>query len=97
MKKLETQWEKIVGLMGKSQPESVYFTTRWGIHTFFMKFPIDVVILDRSNRVALVKQEVRPWRILIWNPVHSRVLELPAGMTKKLKIITGEKIILRFS
>ncbi|MEX1013632.1 MAG: hypothetical protein WDZ80_00540, partial [Candidatus Paceibacterota bacterium] len=44
-------FEKIKGLIGEKFPRSVYFKSRWGIHTAGMKFPIDVIILGKDMRV----------------------------------------------
>jgi len=48
------------------------------VHTFFMRFPIDLVYLDRSNRVKKVRSGVGAWRISACLSAHS-VLELPVG------------------
>jgi len=48
------------------------------IHTLGMKWPIDVLFLDRDRRVCKIKLELRPWRLaLCWTA--TAVLELPAG------------------
>lgn len=49
------------------------------VHTFFMRFPIDVLLLDRQGVVVAVRRAVRPWRAVM--PVHGAyaTLELPAG------------------
>ena len=49
------------------------------IHTFFMRIPIDVLYMDRSNTVLRADAEVVPWRI---GPIFTGskwVIELPAG------------------
>jgi uncharacterized membrane protein (UPF0127 family) len=48
------------------------------VHTFFMKFAIDLIYLDRKHRVRGIVRELRPWRFSICLPAHS-VLELPGG------------------
>lgn len=48
------------------------------VHTFFMRFAIDLVYLDRSNRIRKVRHAVGPWRLSACLTAHS-VLELPAG------------------
>lgn len=85
-------FEKSIGLIGKKNPEPVYFNTRWGIHTFFMKFSIDVLILDNKNRVVALKQNLKPWRIFIWNPLNEKVIELPVGTIYQDGIKNGDKI-----
>lgn len=51
------------------------------VHTFFCRFPIDLVLLDRQGKVIGVRRNVRPWRI-VW-PVKGTyaILELPALTT----------------
>lgn len=49
------------------------------IHTFMMRFAIDVVFYDRALRVTRTAASVRPGR-LAWGGVRARAtLELPAG------------------
>lgn len=94
VKKLQSFREKSIGLIGADPIFPVYFTTRWGIHTFGVLHPIDVVILDHSNRVVVTKI-LLPNRIFFWNPIFSRILELPAGTIKKSAIIIGNHITLK--
>lgn len=96
VKKLDTWTEKLIGLIGKDKAVAVFFTTRWGIHTFFMKFPIDVVILDKKDSVVFMKEHVGPGRILMWNPIYCRVLELPAGSIKRKEIKMADCVKLCF-
>lgn len=77
---------KSLGLIGKEKPYPLYFQTRWGIHTFGLRFPIDVLILDNKNSVQKIKKFLRPNRIFIWNPQFYRIIELPAGTIDKLHI-----------
>lgn len=92
--KLYTLKEKSIGLIGVNNAYPVYFTTRWGIHTFGLKFPIDVLILDKNFRVVILKPNLQPNRIFYWNPQHFRVLELPDGEIKKKRIKLGNHISL---
>lgn len=82
----KSYWAKIQGLIGKTQPESIFFQTRWGIHTFGLKFPIDVVILDDNYIVKNMKQNLRPNSLFFWNPKYKNVLELPHGTIQEKKI-----------
>jgi uncharacterized membrane protein (UPF0127 family) len=50
-----------------------------GVHTCFVRGVIDVVALDRQNRVVGVRRGVRPWRIVLPFPGAHSMLELPAG------------------
>lgn len=75
--------ERLVGLIGTAD-----FRTGMGlllvpcssIHTWFMRYPIDVLFLDRDNRVLQAVHSIPPFR---WGPVvkgAAKALELPAGV-----------------
>jgi uncharacterized membrane protein (UPF0127 family) len=48
------------------------------VHSFFMKFAIDLVYLDRNQKVRKVRHRMVPWRLSACLTAHS-ILELPAG------------------
>jgi uncharacterized membrane protein (UPF0127 family) len=62
-----------------------------GIHTFFMKFAIDVVYIDRKNRVRKVVRQLGAWRLSVCLPAHS-VLELPAGTIDSTGTQAGDEL-----
>ena len=78
--------EKIQGLIGKNKPLELMIRTRFGIHTFGVKFPIDVLILDGENKVVSIKENLKPNKIFLYNPIYKKVLELPIGTIKKQAI-----------
>ncbi len=49
------------------------------MHTLGMRFPIDIVFLDRHQRVLRVIHQLRPWRLspIVWDAAYA--LELAAG------------------
>jgi uncharacterized membrane protein (UPF0127 family) len=94
VKELSGFWQKSVGLIGKTKIYPVYFRTRWGIHTFGMRCPIDVVILEKNIITKLIKN-LSPNRFLFWYPGYSQVLELPAGQIAKLGLRLQEELILK--
>ena len=51
------------------------------VHTFFMKFAIDLVYVDRKNKVRKVRHAVPAWRLSACLTAHS-ILELPAGTAR---------------
>jgi uncharacterized membrane protein (UPF0127 family) len=77
---------KTKGLIGEKKPQAIYFETRWGIHTFGLQFPIDVLIMNEQNKVVKLKENLKPNRIFLWNPRYKSVLELPAAMIKQKRI-----------
>jgi hypothetical protein len=50
-----------------------------GVHTLWMRFSIDVLLLDREHRVLSAYGNLRPFRVTALNWKASAALELPAG------------------
>jgi len=72
-------YDRLIGLLDSRNPRTLIFFTRWGIHTFFMKTPIDVLILDNNLRVRQVKELLQPNKLFLYNPIFSKIIELPPG------------------
>lgn len=87
---LRTPWELTRGLVGREHFRAVSFKTRWGIHTFLLKTPITVLILDGNDMIQYIKV-VKPNRIFMWNPRYSHVVEV-VGTHTNYKL--GDRITL---
>ena len=67
------------------------------VHTFFMRFCIDVVFLDKSNKVLRVVKNLKPWRVVTPISCASSVLELKSGFADKYIIKEGITLLFEFS
>lgn len=74
---------------GLAEGEGLWIIPCEGIHTFFMKFPIDVLFLDRKRRVVKLVRSMGPWRMAISLRGRS-VVELPAGTIEKTGTEKGD-------
>ena len=63
------------------------------IHTFFMRFTIDLVFADRHGRVLKICREVRPWRIRVAFRAFA-ALEMAAGSTDGM-VRTGDPLLVK--
>ncbi|HKD68516.1 MAG TPA: DUF192 domain-containing protein [Candidatus Binataceae bacterium] len=74
-------------LIGAGPPIQVMW-----IHTFFMRFAIDLVFLDRAGRIVRIIAGVRPWRLTA--PVFGAccVLELEAGAARRTSSAVGDEV-----
>lgn len=73
--------KKLVGFMFSPEPKDDYgilFYTN-SIQTHFMRFNLDVVFMDKSNRIVKIIRGLKPWRITRFYSRANRTLELPAG------------------
>ena len=91
-KNVNRSFAKLRGLMFVESIKPIYFETRFGIHTFFFKAPIAVLVLDDKN-VVCHKKIVKPWRVFFWNPKFKKVLELPVDYKTLKKIKVGDKVV----
>jgi uncharacterized membrane protein (UPF0127 family) len=87
----KTFYERCIGLIGRT-PTPLLLQTRFGIHTWFMKDPIDVLILDKNKTVVQIKENLKPWSIWMWSPQFFLCIETPAGFIKKNKIKYKTKV-----
>src|SRR5918996_2669060 len=74
-------WARMRGLLGRTElprGEGVFLRPAGSIHTFFMRFPIDVVFVDADGTVVGVERELPPWRTARRRGAKA-VLELAAG------------------
>jgi hypothetical protein len=81
----------LLGRDGLPPGEGLWIIPCESVHTFFMRFPIDLVYLDRGNRIRKVRVEVGPWRLSACFTAHS-VLELPAGTIRATGTRRGDTL-----
>lgn len=61
------------------------------VHSFFMKFAIDLVYLDRKRRVRKLRHRMVPWRLSACLTAQS-ILELPAGTLERTGTERGDQL-----
>ena len=87
--------DKSLGLLKKGSPKTLIFKTRFGIYTFFLKEPIEIVVLDKDLKVVKLKESLKPNRLFFWNPKYFWIIELVSGSINKSKIQKGD--LLKFN
>jgi hypothetical protein len=85
------------GLLGRdSLPEgaAIIIAPCNAVHTFFMRFPLDLLFVSRDGRVLKICRGVRPWRIAgAWRAFA--VVETPAGCAARTRTELGDVVSLR--
>ena len=83
------------GLLGRrSLPggEGILLRPAGSIHTFFMRFPIDAVFLDRELVVVGIETDLAPWRAAARKRAYA-VLELAAGECDRRGLREGDALV----
>ncbi len=81
----------LLGRDGLAQGEGLWIVPCESVHTFFMRFAIDLVYLDRKNRVKKVRSGVGPWRLSACFSAHS-VIELASGSVRSTQTQRGDTL-----
>lgn len=85
------------GLLGReslSGEEGLWIVPCPMIHTFFMKFSIDVLFLDKALTVRRVIEDLKPWRLSPWVLSAHSVLELKGGILRG-SVKVGDRLEMR--
>ncbi len=87
------------GLMGRPSLPAGYALVifpEWSIHTFFMRIPIDVIFVDRADRVVGLRERMPPSRpfagVAPWRGHY--VIELPEGVIAATGTALGDQLSL---
>ncbi len=95
VKSAENFFTRSIGLISKkslSDSEALIIKPCCSIHTFFMRFKIDVLFVNKQNQIVSLYENVKPWRIL---PIHLGsfyVVELAAESISNKNIEKGDLI-----
>ena len=87
--------DRTVGLLATPSlavGEGLLIERTQSIHMFFMRYPIDVIFLDRESRVTRTVAALRPWRVVWWARGASDCLELPVGALADSGTATGDQL-----
>jgi len=84
----------LLGREGLPEESGLIIAPSNAVHTFFMRFPIDIVFLTRDGEVLSIRSSVGPWRMAVSFRGFA-VLELAAGRAARCGLTTGERLRLR--
>ena len=80
--KADTFKKRLFGLMGKRNiKKGMFFPKTRSIHTFFMKEAIDVIMIDKDNKVVYYQKSVSKNKIIIKKKAY-HTIELPNNSLK---------------
>lgn len=91
-----TRKRGLLGRTGLDEGGGLWIIPSEAVHTFWMKFVLDLVFLDRSKQVTKVVHRLKAWRMAgSWRATS--VVELPAGTAERTRTERGDQIEIRDS
>ncbi len=88
---------RLRGLLGRralAPGEGLLISPTTAVHTFFMRFPIDVAFLDEGGKVVRAYHALPPFRVAIGGKRARKALELPAGTLAATSTQEGDQLLL---
>jgi uncharacterized membrane protein (UPF0127 family) len=86
-------WRAFAGLMlRRALPpsEGLLFRPGRSVHTHFMRFPIDLVLLDEQGRVQAIREAMPPWRFDLRSA--AALIEANAGAARTADLHVGDRL-----
>lgn len=85
-----------IGLLGRRSlrpGEALLISPCNSVHTFFMRFSIDIAILDSDGVVLKTRQGLRPWRATLPARGGKSTLEMAAGSLAAADVRVGDRLV----
>ena len=92
-------FSRMKGLLGESsldQDQALWIDPCNSIHTFFMKFDIDCVFVNRNLEIVDVAKNIKPGRILFPRWSACSVIEMRAGQAEEKGLRKGEQLYVEY-
>ena len=94
-RKAESFWMRLVGLMGRrrlKEGEGLLLSPCSSVQTLFMRFPIDVIFVDREAKVVKVAPAVAAFRVAFGGRGARDALEVAAGTAARSDTAVGDRL-----
>jgi uncharacterized membrane protein (UPF0127 family) len=91
-----TRVARAVGLLprtGLERGEALWIVPSRGVHTWGMRFSIDLIALDAEGRVVDTVSALKPWRVRLPKSGVVGVLELPTGALEQSDTKVGHTVM----
>ena len=95
VRKADNFLTRLVGLLRRTSlgpEEALWLIPSKGVHTFGMRFPIDIIFLNEDNKVIHTVRDLAPNRISRLQFRSRSILELPQGSIQKSATAVGDQI-----
>ncbi len=83
----------LLGREGLDTSHAIVLSPCFSIHTAFMRFPIDVLFVDRDGCAVRIVPALTPWRLAIATRAR-HVVEMAAGELRRSGVRVGDRLTL---
>lgn len=85
-------WTRMKGLLGKKEypNQALVIHPCQQVHTWFMRFPIDLIFIDPMQKVIAKEQNVKPWSLSKKRRDAVAVIEAEIGVFSDDKVTIGD-------
>lgn len=90
-----TFFSRLKGLLGKkglSSSEALLLIPCDMVHTLGMRFPIDLIFVDKQGEILKIENDLKPNRLAARVRNSHCVVEMAAGMAKELGLVPGDTL-----
>jgi uncharacterized membrane protein (UPF0127 family) len=98
----DSYWSRLVGWQLRRVPaagQGLLLIPCASIHTCLLRFPLDLVMLDKTGRVLAIRRGIRPWRAVL-APRHTHAVlemaspgaEIAAGQVLRARQVAGGQL-----
>src|SRR5436309_3000919 len=92
----DTAVRRVKGLLGREcleDGQGLLFKQCSSLHTLFMRFPIDILFIDKAGKVMRSRSDVKPFKFVAapWRAHYA--LELPSGAIHKSGTKVGDRLL----
>jgi len=95
VRRAKSLWARFWGLMGRRalpDGQALLLDPCSSVHTFFMRFPIDVIFLDKDLRIVKIIPAMKPWRAALGGRGARSALELNGGLAQASGLDVGDTL-----
>jgi uncharacterized membrane protein (UPF0127 family) len=91
----DTAVRRVKGLLGREcleDGQGLLFKSCSSLHTLFMRFPIDIVFMDKQGKVLKIRKGVKPFKFVAAPLRAYYALELPTNAVAKSETKVGDRL-----
>lgn len=85
---------RLKGLMGKKNMDydALCIKPCKGVHTFFMRFNINIIYVDKKGRILKIIKNLKPWKVTKFIKESEYIIEIDSKKSKYMKIEVGDEL-----